>query len=192
MRHRTTGFNGARRAISACSVSTRRRGDRASGVRELVGASGRTLYDRRMSLSRRLSEAPGVYFGTGVGPESGPFVSRITVSALPNGGVAIDYEATSRQQGVQHLEHSLLVSGPDGNDQLFIAHSESPFVTLMSEREPGSGRFEQVAQVGPYTMAVVIESPARGEPAYAWWWAMAGETPTEQSRATVALARKTH
>ena len=144
-----------------------------------------------MSLSRRLFEATGVYFGTGDGPESGPFVARIAVSALPNGGVAIDYEATSREQGVQHLEHSLLVSGPDGNDQLFIAHSESPIVTVMSESEPGSGRFEQVAQVGPYTRAVVIESPARGALAYAWWWAAAGEMPTEQSRATVTLAGTT-
>jgi len=143
-----------------------------------------------MSLSRRLSEATGIYFGIGDGLESGPFVSRIAVSALPNGGVAIDYEATSREQGVQHLEHSLLVPGPDGNDELFIAHSESPFVTVMSEREPGSGRFEQITQVGPYTMAVVIESPSEDALTYAWWWAMAGETPTEQSRTSVSIARK--
>lgn len=143
-----------------------------------------------MSLSRRLSEATGIYFGTGDGLESGPFVSRIAVSALPNGGVAIDYEATSQEQGVQHLEHSLLVPGPDGKDQLFIAHSESPFVTVMAENEPGSGRFEQIAQVGPYTMAVVIESPSEDELTYAWWWSIAGETPTEQSKASVSMARK--
>jgi hypothetical protein len=154
----------------------------------LVHTSDATLYDRCMSLSRRLVEATGIYFGTGDGPESGPFVSRIAVSALPNGGVAIDYEATSREQGVQHLEHSMLVCGPNGNDELYIAHSESPFVTVMSEREPGSGRFEQVAQAGPYTMVVVVESPAHGELEYAWWWAPAGETPTEQSRAKVSLA----
>lgn len=140
-----------------------------------------------MLLSQRLSEATGVYFGTGDGPESGPFVARIAVAALPNGGVSIDYEATSREQGVQHREHSLLAPGPDGCDRLFIAHSESPFVTVMSEREPGSGRFEQDDPGGPYTMAVVIGAPNVGELTYAWWWAAAGETPTEQSRATVTL-----
>lgn len=143
-----------------------------------------------MLLSRRLSAATGVYFGTGDGPESGPFVSRIAVSALPNGGVAIDYEATSREQGVQHLEHSLLVPGPDGNDQLFISHSESPFVTVMAEREAGSGHFDQIAQVGSYTMAVVIEVPSEDALTYAWRWAMAGETPTEQSKASVSRARQ--
>lgn len=145
-----------------------------------------------MSFALRLSEATGTYFGTGDGVESGPFVSRIAVSALPNGGVAIDYEATSREQGVQHLEHSLLVPGPNGHDQLFIAHSESPFVTVMAESAPGSGRFEQVAQVGPYTMAVVIEMPSEDVLTYAWWWSMAGETPTEQSKASVSLARKSN
>lgn len=148
------------------------------------------IYDWRMSLASRLARATGIYFGTGDGAESGPFVARIAVSALPNGGVAIDYEATSHEQGVQHVEHSLLVPGPDGNDQLFIAHSESPFVTVMGEREPGSGHFAQVVESGPYTLAVVIEAPGDDELTYAWWWAPAGETPTEQSRASVSRAQQ--
>lgn len=142
-----------------------------------------------MSWSRRLSDATGVYFGAGDGAESGPFLARIAIARLPGGGVAIDYEATSREQGVQHVEHSLLVAGPDGGDQLFIAHSESPHVTVMAERVAGSGRFEQVSAGGPFTMEVRIEVPQDGELVYAWWWAMAGDTPTEQSRATVTLAR---
>lgn len=142
-----------------------------------------------MSLSRRLSDAIGVYFGAGDGAESGPFLARIAIARLPGGGVTIDYEATSREQGVQHVEHSLLVAGPDGSDQLFIAHSESPHVTVMAERVAGSGRFEQVVAGGPLTMEVRIEAPRPGELVYAWWWAMAGDTPTEQSRATVAVAR---
>lgn len=142
-----------------------------------------------MSLSRRLADATGVYFGAGDGAESGPFLARIAIAHLPGGGVAIDYEATSREQGVQHVEHSLLVAGPDGADQLFIAHSESPYVTVMAERIAGSGRFEQVAAGGPFTMEVRIDVPSPGELVYAWWWAMAGDTPMEQSRATVTLAR---
>jgi hypothetical protein len=38
-------------------------------------------------------------------------------------------------------------------------------------------------------MEVRIDVPSPGELVYAWWWAMPGDTPTEQSRATVTLAR---
>ena len=138
-----------------------------------------------VSLSSSLAAATGVYHGIGDGAESGPFVARIAVTALPNGGVALDYEATSREQGVQHIEHSLLAIGPEGCDQLFIAHSESPFVTAMREREAGSGRFEQVEQAGPFVMEVVIALSHSGELSYGWWWAEAGGSPVEQSTATV-------
>ncbi len=140
------------------------------------------------SPSSSLARATGIYVGAGDGAESGPFVARIAVSPLPNGGVCLDYEATSREHGVQHVEHSLLVPGPDGRDQLYIAHSESPFVTVMCEREAGSGRFEQAEPGGPYVLAVVLEVPAPDELTYAWWWAEAGEQPTEQSKATVRRA----
>ena len=140
-----------------------------------------------MSLALSLAEAPGRYFGTGDGPESGPFVSRIEVSLLPNGGVCIDYEATSREQGVQHVERSLLATGPDGRDRLFVAHSEAPFVTEMIAAEAGSNRFVQSEPGGPYVMEIVIEQPEPGRLTYAWWWAMAGGTPTEQSKADARL-----
>lgn len=140
-----------------------------------------------MSLSQRLSESTGTYFGTGDGDESGPFVSRIDVNRLPNGGVSLDYEATSREQGVQHREHSLLCPGPDGRDRLFIAHSESPFVTEMIEAEAGGGRFVQSTAGGPYTMEVIIEMPEADRLTYAWWWASTGERPVEQSKADARL-----
>jgi hypothetical protein len=140
-----------------------------------------------MSLSEQLADSTGTYFGTGDGEESGPFVSRIEVSRLPNGGLSLDYEATSREQGVQHREHSLLCPGPDGRDRLFIAHSESPFVTEMVEAEAGSGRFVQSTPGGPYTMEVVIETPEPERLTYAWWWASAGEQPVEQSKADARL-----
>ena len=140
-------------------------------------------------LAATLANAVGTYFGTGDGAESGPFVARIAVSALPNGGVAIDYEATSRQEGVQHVEHSLLVAGPDDHDRLYVAHSESPFVTEFVETAPGSGRFVQREPGGPYVMEVVLDVPEPDRLTYAWWWAEAGGTPTEQSKADVRRSR---
>lgn len=79
-----------------------------------------------MTLASTLATYIGTYFGTGDGIESGAFLSRIEIGRLPNGGVVIDYEATSSELGVQHEAHSLPVAGPDGRDRLFIAHSESP------------------------------------------------------------------
>jgi len=138
-----------------------------------------------MSLREDLAQGTGTYFGTGDGPESGPFVARIEVGLLPNGGVSVDYEATSRELGVQHREHTMLVAGPDGRDRLFIAHSESPFITEMVAVGDGTGRFVQSTSFGPYVMEVVIERPAADQVTYAWWWAEAGGTPSEQSKADV-------
>ena len=140
-------------------------------------------------LAATLANAVGTYFGTGDGAESGPFVARIAASVLPNGGVAIDDEATSREEGVQHVEHSLLVAGPDDHDRLYVAHSESPFVTELVETAPGSGRFAQREPGGPYAMEVVIEVPEPDRLTYAWWWAEAGGIPTEQSKADVRRSR---
>lgn len=136
-----------------------------------------------MALSSDLVGSTGTYFGTGSGVESGTFVARIQVAILPNGGVSIDYEATSVEEGVQHLEHSLLVAGPDGRDRLFVAHSESPFVTEMIETEPNSGRFAQREPFGPYEMEIVVELPEPGRITYAWWWGANGDAPVEQSKA---------
>lgn len=140
-----------------------------------------------MSLAALLAEAPGIYYGTGEGPESGPFGARIEVTKLPNGGVSIAYEATSREHGVQHREHTILSAGPDGRDRLYIAHSEAPFVTELVAVEPGSTRFAQLVPLGPYVIEVVIEVPQPGRMTYGWWWADAEGIPTEQSKADVLL-----
>lgn len=140
-----------------------------------------------MSLASKLRSATGVYHGTGDGRESGPFVSRIAVIPLPNGGVSIDYEAMSPEQGVLHREHSLVVAGPDGRDHLYVAHSESPFVAVMVATDLGSGRFTQSDPSGPYAMEIVIEVPEAGRLTYAWWWAETGATPVEQSKADARL-----
>lgn len=140
-----------------------------------------------MSLIDTLRGRTGTYVGTGDGPESGPFVSRIAVGVLPNGGVSIDYEATSREEGMQHVEHSMLTPGPDGRDRLYVAHSESPFVTEFVATEAGSARFVQPEPFGPYVMEVVIDVPEPDRITYAWWWSTPGDTPTEQSRADARL-----
>ena len=121
-----------------------------------------------MPLSNDLVASPGRYFGAGDGIEGGPFVSRIEIARLPNGGAMIDCEATSVEQGVQHREHRMLVAGPDGRVRLFAAHSESPFVTDMIETEPGSGPFEQPEPFGPYVMAIVTKVPEPVRVTYAW------------------------
>ncbi len=131
--------------------------------------------------------APGSYVGTGDGIESGPFTARIDIASLPNGGVSLDYVARSTEHGLLHEEHTLLVVGPDGRDQLVIAHGESPFLTTMTAIEPGAIRFGQPVPFGPYVMEIVIELPEPGRILYAWWWAPAGGTPVEQSRADVRL-----
>lgn len=136
-----------------------------------------------MSLSQDLAAATGLYFGNGHGDESGTFVSRIEIGLLPNGGVSIGYEATSVEQGVQHLEQTMLVAGPDGRDRLYVSHSESPFVTEMIETEPASGRFAQREPFGPYAMEIVIEMPELYRITYAWWWGANGGRPVEQSKA---------
>lgn len=133
-----------------------------------------------------MASAPGVYFGQGDGTESGRFVARIAVSKLPNGGAFLEYEASSLAQGVQHLECTMLVPGPEKRVRLFIAHSESTTVTEMIETTPGSGRFEQLPHEAPYQMAVVIERSATNRFSYAWWWATAGREMVEQSRADVS------
>ena len=125
----------------------------------------------------------GTFVGTGDGKESGPFVARIEIARLPGGGVSIDYEAMSREHGLQHREHSLLVAGQDGKDRLHVASSESPFVTIMTESEAGSGRFDQRESLGPYAMAVEVAVPGPDWITYAWLWSRAGGTPIEQSKA---------
>jgi hypothetical protein len=136
-----------------------------------------------MALSNDLVSLPGTFVGTRAGLESGTFVSRNQVGPLPNGGAVIDYEAMSVEHGVQHCEHSMLVAGPDGRDRLFVAHSESPFVTEMVETEPGSGRFAQRVPSGPFVMEIVIEMPDPDHITYAWWWGANGDVPVEQSKA---------
>jgi hypothetical protein len=140
-----------------------------------------------MSLLGTLHSHPGTYVGPGDGVESGPFAALIEVSALASGAVALDYTAISRTEGRLHTEHSVLAPLPDGRLRLVVSHVEAPFLTELTETATGSGRFEQDHPGGPFTMAIVATAPSPGRLEYAWWWAVAGDEPVEQSRATVAL-----
>lgn len=141
-----------------------------------------------MTLSSELPAACGSYVGVGHGQESGPFDARIDVSPLPNGGAILAYRATSPSGETLHQESTMLSAGPDGLDRLYIAHSESPFITVMVEKSPGSGHFEQPEPFGPYAMEVVIGRPSAHKISYAWRWATQGDVPVEQSKADVRLA----
>jgi hypothetical protein len=135
-----------------------------------------------MSTAERLAQIPGLYVGLGEGVESGPFLGRIQVARLANGGASIDYEATSREHGLQHREHSLLAIGPGGRDRLYVAYSESPYVVELVETQSDSGRFEQATVAGPYRLAVVLDLSEPGRLLYAWWWGTQVEAPIERSR----------
>lgn len=117
--------------------------------------------------------------------ESGPFTAEIVVSALPGGSVALGYTATSPEGDELHREHTIVSAGFDQRDRLFIAHAESPFVTVLVQTEPGSGRFEVAEAFGPYDMAIVVEQSAPDVISYAWHWAPSGQPTVEQSRAVV-------
>ena len=136
----------------------------------------------------RLSQvSPGRYTGPGDGIESGPFEAAIEVSALPGGAISIDYVAVSPADGELHREHTVCCQGFDGRDMLFIAHTESPFVTTMVETSAGSGRFVQPEPAGPYTLSIVAQTPDDGRIRYAWWWGATGEEPVERSCADVRI-----
>jgi hypothetical protein len=138
-----------------------------------------------MSTAERLAQIPGLYVGLGEGVESGSFLGRVQITRLANGGASIDYEAISREHGLQHREHSVLAIGPGGRDRLYVAYSESPYVVELIENQADSGRFEQATPAGPYRLAVVLDLSVAGQLTYAWWWGTQVEAPIERSRVEV-------
>ena len=131
----------------------------------------------------------GRYAGRGDGMESGPFAATIDVTALPGGSVAVDYAAVTDAAAELHREHTVVSAGFDGRDRLFVAHAEPPYVTVMIETEPGSGRFEMPEPFGPYDMVIVAGRPSDAGLSWAWHWAPTGGEPVEQSCARVELER---
>ncbi len=106
------------------------------------------------------------------------------LGSLPNGGVAIDYEAATREEGLKHREHSMLGLLPDGREELVVAMAESPHLVRLVSTD--GCRFVEVEGFGPYEIAIEI-TVSEDELTYAYWWAERGGVLTEQSRAAITL-----
>ncbi len=133
-------------------------------------------------LLSALGSAPGLYRGRGDGPESGPFVARIQVTAgLRGRAILLDYEASNDRNGLQHLEHSVLIPGENGRLELHVACLELP--GMVRFKETGSGEF--TSYDGPFTARIVVAIPGPGALTYSWWYARDEAHPSEQSRAEV-------
>lgn len=100
----------------------------------------------------------GTYRGLDTGMESGECSARLEARRIPGGCLAVDYEATSEREGLQHAEHTVVT--PDG---LYVAITEMPGV-VFAQTEPG--RCASAAP-GPYTMEIHA-SFADGELTWAW------------------------
>jgi hypothetical protein len=128
----------------------------------------------------RLANATGVYRGRGDGPESGPFVARMAVASVVRGrAVTLDYEATNDHNGLQHVEHTMLVTGEAGRLELHVACLELPGVVRFTQTGPG----EFTAYEGPMVARIIVRLPQPGAISYAWWWSRDESEPREQSRA---------
>jgi hypothetical protein len=127
-----------------------------------------------MDANALLGMPAGLYRGLVTGLESGECSARIRVRRVPGGCLAVDYEALSEREGLQHAEHTLVV--PDG---LYVAITEMPGVSFFRLAEPN--RFTSSVP-GPYVMEIHADY-ADGQLTWAWHWAEAGQPPREMSRA---------
>lgn len=131
-------------------------------------------------LLNRLMLATGLYRGRGDGPESGPFIARMAIgTAVAGRVVTIDFEATNDRNGLQHVEHTLLVMSESGRLELHVASLELPGVVRFTQHEPG----QFTAYEGPLVARIVLAIPQPGAISYAWWWSRGESEPREQFRA---------
>jgi hypothetical protein len=134
----------------------------------------------RNDLISLLARTTGLYRGRGDGPESGPFIARMAVGTAVGGRVVtLDYEATSDANGLQHVEHTLLVRGESGRLELHVASMELPGVLRFTELQPG----QFTAYDGPLVARIMLTIPQPGAISYAWWWSRGESEPREQYRA---------
>ncbi|MEV0727842.1 MULTISPECIES: hypothetical protein [Polymorphospora] len=131
-------------------------------------------------LLSRLAAAPGVYRGRGDGPESGPFVARMAVTSAVHGrALILDYEATSDRDGLQHVEHTVLVVGEGGRPELHVACLKLPGVVRFAQTAPN----QFTAYEGPMVARITLTVPQPGAVSYGWWWSRDEAEPREQFRA---------
>lgn len=133
-------------------------------------------------LLAALRSAPGVYRGRGDGPEGGPFVARLVVTPVVRGrAVTLDYEATNDRNGLQHVEHTVLVNGSGGPLDLHVTCLELPGVVRFTQTSADTF----TAYDGPFPARIVLTLPGPDALTYAWWYSRDEAEPREQSRATV-------
>jgi hypothetical protein len=132
-----------------------------------------------MTILDRLVAVPGTYWGSGDGPHSGPFIARVTVSALPGPRAALDYEAWTQGAGLQHAERATVREAGDGHVVLESTLAGQSEPLAFQEGQPGVFGSLDGQQVG-----VVIDI-RDGTLSWAWWWTAEDGQLKEQSRAVV-------
>jgi hypothetical protein len=130
-------------------------------------------------LLNRLAAAPGVYRGTGDGPESGPFTARLEVRTVVGGrAVILDFEAVDGD-GVTHVDHCMLAEDERSRPELNVVSDELPGIVRFIQAEPGVFvAFEPIK-------AKIVIGLADGELSYAWWWTRDDSPARPQSSATL-------
>ncbi len=136
------------------------------------------------SILTALQAAPGVYVGTGDGPESGPFTARIEVSPSLDGlGCDIAYEAWDGPE-LKHREQTLLAPSMEGGAVLTVLCQELPGLAALHESEPGVFTSGGSAEDFRIAIRISLDGP---ELVYSWSWAFPGAELREQSRASVRV-----
>jgi hypothetical protein len=131
-------------------------------------------------LLARLATAPGLYRGRGDGPESGPFIARLSLASVVRGrAVTLDYEATCDRDGLQHVEHSVLVASESGRLELHVVCLGVPGMVRFVQTATG----EFASYDGPIAAKIGLTAPHAGSLTYAWSWSRDESEPREQSRA---------
>lgn len=102
----------------------------------------------------------------------------MSVSRIPGGCVAIDYEAVGAD-GLQHAEHTIAAPG-----FLYVAHSEADGVQVFRESAPGV--FDGPGD-GAYRLRLVVGWDGE-ELSWSWHWARTDQGLHEQSRAILRIA----
>lgn len=132
------------------------------------------------NLLTTLAASPGIYRGSGDGPESGPFEARLEVRALLDGGaVTMDYEAVG-SHGLQHVDHCMLASDERDRLELHVVCGELPGIVRFTQTDPGV-----FVTFEPIKAKIVIQPDDAGTLRYAWWWTRDDNPAKEQSCAVL-------
>lgn len=133
-----------------------------------------------MSILDQLAEAAGVYWGSGSGPDD--FVARVCLTDVGDGTFALEYEAWSHTNGLQHAEVARIGRADTGVTLVATSDGSSDALTFR-EGEPGV-----FGSTGPERVGLVI-GVNDDSLTFSWWWPDEGGGLREQSRAQVTAMR---